>query len=240
MPPVETICVSSGGIHDRLDKRNRSSLWPKRPTNSPDADGAGKLTSRLSSVGQRSDAGASSWRPSKSAGPVARPERRCNGSSSGSPRPVQAGAVGGSPTRADRRPSDPRTTPTPVGGGRSQAGRAGGLIGGRHDGDSIGRRTVPSRFGSLIDLWDMARMISNSGPTIKPSGDGSGRGNSPGRFSDAEAGPIGIRPTFNSSDVNGSVASGPKWERPSELAIPTASGDSLGCNPNRKANRHGF
>ena len=68
-----------------------SSLWPTRPTNSPDADGAGKLTSRLSTVGQRSDAGESSWRPSKSAEPVAHPERRCNGSSSGSPNPSRPG-----------------------------------------------------------------------------------------------------------------------------------------------------
>src|SRR5262245_9119247 len=55
----------------------------------------------------------------------------------------------------------------------------------------------------------------NSGPTIKPSGAGSGKGESPGQLSAGMAGPIGIRPTSISSVANGSAASGPKWERPS-------------------------
>ena len=148
--------------------------------NSPDADGAGKLTSRLSTVGQRPVAGESSWKPSRSGRPVARPERRCNGSLSGSPHPVQVGAVGGGPSRpgpgVGRRTLAQRQRA--VGGGRSQAGRAGGLIR-KNRTILVGLGSGPGGVGSRSN-WTPSGSFSKSRTASEPwrwvrEGDSPGR-----------------------------------------------------------------
>jgi hypothetical protein len=147
MPPVETIRVSSGGIHDRLDNRNSHLSGRRGQSGSSTATRAKNPSLNDLSLGDnrspRSRPGDAPMRrlPCHKPGCHAEIFRDSLSTKPGRGRWRR-------PTQPDRRPSDRGPTPTGVGGGRSGAGRTGGLMGGRADGDSPDpdRRPVPSRF----------------------------------------------------------------------------------------------
>ena len=82
-------------------------------------------------------------------------------------------------------------------------------------------------------------MIVNSGPTIKPSGDGSGRGDSPGPTLRR-----GRRAFWNPADVDLFRRQrlrriGAEMGEAVGLATPTASGDSLAGISTERTNNNG-
>jgi hypothetical protein len=99
-------------------------------------------------------------------------------------------------------------------------------------------RSVSNRQSADSGIWP--GWSKSSGPTIKPSAVGYGRGDSPGRVTVAEAGRFGTRPLSIFTVANGSIVLGPN-ERGRRMVPhrPTASLDFRSpCSP-QHSNRIG-